>query len=159
MSKYDQLGTHLRGQGLAEVRMSFADIERVVGTKLPKSQEYPAWWSNSTSNNVMTKVWLDAGYRTEQVDTVGKKLVFKRVAKDVRVPSLSDATREFKPAETGERKPRRSPLFGALKGTFTIDASWDVAKPALDPDELAEMFANIERTANLIEAGLSGKRR
>ena len=40
-----------------------------------------AWWSNNPSNNVMTKVWLAAGYLTEQVDVSARKLVFRRVRK------------------------------------------------------------------------------
>jgi hypothetical protein len=28
-------------------------------------------------------------------------------------------------------KPRRHPLFGRLKGTFTVDPEWDLTKPAM----------------------------
>jgi hypothetical protein len=147
MGKYDRLGTYLREQGWAEIPMTFAEIERVVGTKLPKSQEYPAWWSNSVTNNVMTKVWLDAGYETSQVDARGRKLVFKRIANGGR--GMSDVASEFKQAENTEKKPRRSPLFGALKGTFWIDPEWDLTKPALSEEELAEWDASLDRKADL----------
>ncbi len=147
MGKYDRLGTYLREQGWAEIPMTFTEIERVVGTKLPKSQEYPAWWSNSVTNNVMTKVWLDAGYETSQVDARGRKLVFKRIASGER--GMSDVASEFKQAENTEKKPRRSPLFGALKGTFWIDPEWDLTKPALSGDELAEWDASLDRKAVL----------
>ncbi|WP_433960329.1 DUF7662 domain-containing protein, partial [Bradyrhizobium guangdongense] len=70
MGKYDRLGEFLRSQKTREVPMTFAEIERVIGGKLPpNSPQYPAWWSNNPTNNVMTKVWLAAGFRTEQVDT------------------------------------------------------------------------------------------
>jgi hypothetical protein len=109
----------------------------------------------------MTKVWLDAGFLTEQVDMEGKRLIFKRVNKTSEPGrELADVSREFKPAEDGgEKKPRRSPLFGALKGTFTIEPGWDLTKPSMDPDELAEMFANIQKTADMIEAGLTSSKK
>src|ERR1700744_5837808 len=30
---------------------------------------------------------------------------------------------------------RRHPAFGALKGTFIIEPGWDLARPAMDPEE------------------------
>src|SRR5215471_7502611 len=81
MSKYDALGTFLNKQATTCVPMTFREIEKVTGAKLPNSKRYPAWWSNNTWNNVMTKVWLDAGYRTEQVDVAHERLVFRRVGR------------------------------------------------------------------------------
>jgi hypothetical protein len=79
-SKYDPLGDYLASRQTVEVPMSFADIEKVIGAPLPpKAVDHPAWWSNNTSNNTMTKVWLDAGFRTEQVNIGARKLVFRRV--------------------------------------------------------------------------------
>src|ERR1051326_4072218 len=90
MSKYDPLGKFLREQKRSEVPMTFAEIERVTGVKLPpKAQQHRAWWSNNPGNNVMTKVWLAAGFRSEQVDMDGKKLVFKRGA-SAATPSRSE---------------------------------------------------------------------
>src|ERR1700754_3730692 len=80
MGKYSRLGEFLQAQRHKEIRMTFAEIERVIGDKLPpNSPQYPAWWSNNPSNNVMTKVWLAAGFRTEQVDTNARKVVFRRI--------------------------------------------------------------------------------
>jgi len=154
MSKYDRLGDYLKQKGLNSIPMTFAEIERVVGTKLPKSQEHQAWWSNSTSNNVMTSVWLDAGYETEQVDMEGKKLVFRRVRP--AATGMAEEPREFRGSDA---KPLgRHPAIGALKGTFTIEPGWDLTKPAMDPDELAEWEASLDRKADLIEQGMAGKK-
>lgn len=157
MSKYERLGAYLRGQRTEQVPMTFAEIERVVGTKLPKSQKHQAWWSNSTSNNVMTRVWLDAGYRTEQVDVERKRLVFRRVRAPQPSPSkgMEDEGRMFsheeKTSPAVSLKPKRHPAWGALKGTFTIAPDWDITKPALDPEELAEWEANLDRMADDLE--------
>ena len=102
--------------------MTFAEIERVIGGKLPpNSPQYPAWWSNNPSNNVMTKAWLSAGFRTEQVDVKSRKVVFRRV--------------EEKETEPLPSKPKggRHPLFGALKGLVRIAPGVDLTEPA-DPD-------------------------
>ena len=82
MGKYEPLGTFLRGQRTQEVPLTFNEIEKITGVKLPpKAQHHRAWWSNNAANNVMTKVWLEAGYESAQVDMSARKLVFRRVAK------------------------------------------------------------------------------
>jgi hypothetical protein len=122
MGKYERLGPFLRSQRNKEVPMTFAEIERVIGSKLPpNSPQYPAWWSNNPTNNVMTKVWLAAGFRTEQVDIKGRKVVFRRVA------SFTE------PSEARARKSGRQPLFGALKGLVHVPAGVDLTEPA-EPD-------------------------
>jgi len=122
MGKYEPLGEFLKKQPTSEVRMSFTEIERVIGGKLPpKAQHHRAWWSNSPSNNVMTKAWLKAGFRSEQVDMAERKLVFRR-EKKVEPPK-----------SVPEGKPGRHPLFGCMKGTVTIPDGVDLTQPA-DPE-------------------------
>lgn len=132
MSKYHPLYTYLQKQRAEFVPLTFGEIERIVGFKLPKSQAYAAWWSNNPTNNVMTKEWLAAGYRTEQVDLAGRKLVFRR-ADETKVTGFSEVSVPIKggPGETSE--PRRHPLFGSMKGTFTILPGTDLTAPA-DPE-------------------------
>ena len=123
MGKYTRLGEFLRSQRTKEVPMTFAEIERIIGAKLPpNSPQYPAWWSNNPSNNVMTKVWLAAGFRTEQVDIGARKVVFRRVEQDD-----SDITTQQ------ARKSGQHPIFGALKGSVFIPEGIDLTEPA-DPD-------------------------
>jgi hypothetical protein len=150
VSKYDGLGEYLGKQRQAEIPMTFSEIEKVARIRLPpKAQHHRAWWSNNPSNNVMTKVWLAAGYETSQVDMAGRKLVFRRAMPgpaSSQTRGLSEWSRTFRPKEVSP-----VPLFGALKGTFTIEAGWDTAKPVLEED------LDIDRTADLIDSGLRGK--
>jgi hypothetical protein len=126
VGKYDPLGTYLRQRGSRQISMTLAEIEPVIGSKLPKSRRYPAWWSNNPSNNVMTPVWLDAGYETEQVDIEGRKLVFRRVDSPPVAPS-NDA--EVARAASGEEHP----FYGWMKGTVRIAPGVDLTEPA-DPE-------------------------
>lgn len=121
MGKYDRLGEFLKSQKTREVPMTFAEIERVIGAKLPpNSPQYPAWWSNNPTNNVMTQVWLAAGFRTEQVDTKARRVVFRRSEQKDAPPLRA-------------RKSGRHPLFGALKGLIRVPPGVDLTEPA-DPD-------------------------
>lgn len=105
--------------------MTFADIERVTGVRLPpKAQQHRAWWSNNPSNNVMTKVWLDAGFHSERVDLEGRKLVFRRMRAAAK-PRETSAPPPSPPA-----RGKRHPLFGVLKGLMRVVAGTDLTKPA-----------------------------
>jgi hypothetical protein len=125
MSKYDALGAFLRNQHNDRVPMSFADVERVTGRKLPPSAaKHRPWWSNNPDNSVMTRVWLDAGFESEQVDMAGRKLVFRRVRKPADSAGGENG---------GGREGQYHPLLGALKGLMRIAPGTDLTKPA-DPD-------------------------
>jgi hypothetical protein len=124
MSKYAPLGEFLRKQRAASIPMTFSQIERIVGTSLPKSKRYPAWWSNNPWNNVMTQIWLDAGFETEQVDVEGRKLVFRRVSGRSDDPGSSHSS--LGPLHG-------HPLVGWMKGTVTLAPGVDLAEPA-DPE-------------------------
>jgi len=135
MGKYEPLGQFLRSQRRQEVPMTFREIEKIIGAKLPpNSQHHRAWWSNNPNNNVMTKVWLAAGFESAQVNMEARKLVFRRVAK------ASETTGGFaepapKPYATKEG---RHPGWGALKGMIRIPPGVDLTEPA-DP-ELADYY-------------------
>jgi hypothetical protein len=123
MSKYEPLGEYLMKQGHERVPMTFAEIERVTGVKLPPSaSKHRPWWSNNARNSVLTKVWLDAGYESEQVDMERRKLVFRRV-------------RAAKAAAPAGEKPFH-PAYGAMQGMIHIMPGVDITQPA-DP-ELAD---------------------
>lgn len=117
MGKYEPLGQFLRGQRRERIAMSFAEIERILGAKLPASKQHRAWWSNNPDNNVMTREWLEAGYETERVDIPGQKLVFRRRGKAE--------------SQTG---PRPS-IFGCMKGMVTIAPGVDLTAPMFSDDD------------------------
>ena len=126
MGKYSPLGTFLKAQVKEQVPMTFAEIEELLGEKLPASKQYPAWWSNNPSNNPMTKEWLAAGFQTEAVNIAGERLVFRKAGG----PAQTEAAVAL---DGSGQVPRRHPLFGCLKGTLTLVEDVDLTEPA-DPD-------------------------
>lgn len=128
MGKYEPLGQFLRNQRTAEVPLTFREIEKITGVKLPpKAQHHRAWWSNNPDNNVMTRVWLAAGFESAQVDMEGRKLVFRRVGDAPDTPS----------GQSGPKGPGtkggRHPIFGALKDITRLVPGVDLTEPA-DPE-------------------------
>lgn len=128
MSKYAALGDFLRSQRAGHVPLTFKKIEEITDVKLPDSARYSAWWSNNPANNVMTKVWLAAEFKSEQVDIPGRKVVFRRVEN----PAVATGTAKI--GHTGETAEKRfHPLFGAMKGLITVAPGVDLTEPA-DPE-------------------------
>jgi hypothetical protein len=160
MGKYDGLGAYLRQQYADDVPISFAEIERLTGTKLPSSAyRHRPWWSNNASNSVMTKVWLDAGFRSAEVDMEGQKLVFKRAGAQPRgYKGMDDDKHAFRPAESAnEKKQNRHPLIGSMKDTFTIEPGYDLTSPMYSDEEWAEIEKEMAQDWDVIEQGMSGK--
>jgi hypothetical protein len=65
MGKYDPLEGHLRRQTLAELQMSFTEIERLIGAMLPASAARPQWWANEKGprrTHIQCEAWLKAGF-------------------------------------------------------------------------------------------------
>ena len=113
MSRYEALGEFLRQQSNDRVPMTFDDVERIIGEKLPRSaSDHREWWAND-STHVNAQVWLTAGFKSEQVDMSGRKLVFARVKQ---------------PASTADEK--YHPLFGLLKDVTVVPPGVDLTEPA-----------------------------
>jgi hypothetical protein len=119
--------------------MRFSDIEELLGFPLPRSaRRHAAWWSNSGGAHVQSLAWMNAGYRTEDVDLEQETVRF--------VPEQSGGFGEMKqapfphkqqpqkPAPDPEKKPpARHPAWGVWKGLVTLDPNYDYTQPA-DPD-------------------------
>ena len=117
MSIYATLASVLAGRTGSSWKVSFPELERLIGAKLPASAfKYPAWWSNNPANNAMTKIWLKAGWRTEQVDVPGQSVVFRRAGAASAGRGFADRARGFEYASLAgapETKMARPPGEGA----------------------------------------------
>ena len=159
MPKYEPLTQFLKRHAGNERSMSFAEVEEALGSKLPASAfSHQAWWANGGQSHAQAKAWLQAGYETSQVDVAGRKLVFRRIRPlpEKKSPGFSEPDSMFKHDGNIEKKPFRSPLWGALKGTFTIEPGYDLTSPMYTEEEWAEIEKEMEEDWDQIEQGLSG---
>jgi hypothetical protein len=78
MAKYDPLRDYLaaRRDDVAEVRMTFAEVEQLVGALPAPSREDRAWWANDAKAEA--QAWRAAGWHVETVDQTGQQVVFTR---------------------------------------------------------------------------------
>ena len=79
-SRYDPLPKYLLGRSEPVVKMTFAEIERVLGVTLPASaRKYGPWWANEAAGtHVHAQAWLGAGRRTANVDLNAGTVEFAR---------------------------------------------------------------------------------
>jgi hypothetical protein len=136
MSKYEPLRAYLNRGTAARIVMTFDEIEHVIGSRLPESALlHEAWWANEKNgSHVQARAWLEAGYRTAEIDKSGRKLTFRRIrrpdpAASDDFPGMAEEGRAF--VHAAERDDH--PMFGALKGLLRIAPDCDLTRPAL-PD-------------------------
>jgi len=125
MSKYDPLADALAETAENRRRITFAEIERILGAPLPPTaRKDNAWWANNANGHSQARGWLHAGFRTAEVNLEGETVTFVR-----------DDTRQ----------PRRHPLFGIMKDRIVIAEGVDLTAPALTPEELDEIEKKYDR--------------
>lgn len=87
--KYRKLSNYLLDKvadGTEEVRLTFEEIEGILGFKLPDSKKYQAFWANTESHPIALS-WLSTPFRTVDPDTDTGLIVWERmeqVKKSVR---------------------------------------------------------------------------
>lgn len=157
MSKYSPLEKFLKANANKDtIPMSFMEIEQVLGFKLPESsRKYRAWWSNNSSNNVMTESWLNAGFETQNVDMQSRKLSFRRFkSNSIQKKSPFSIILNLKPNDSNQKvekpllnettepgTPQKHPIFGALKDYFIIPPDLDLTEPLWEEGASYDDFA------------------
>lgn len=79
-SVYDPLREYLIGCPDAVERMTFAQVERVIGRALPVSaRKHQAWWANEeVGTHSHARAWLGAGRKTRALDLNAAVVEFVR---------------------------------------------------------------------------------
>jgi hypothetical protein len=134
--------------------MTFQQIETVIDASLPASaRRHRPWWANDARGHAHAEAWLAEGYRTEEVDMEGEKLVFVHAPSWPEQPGVVEQgmAESMVPYAHADTSAAQHPMIGALKGLLWIDPALDLTKPALDPEEweglLNEKYGKDERGA------------
>jgi hypothetical protein len=81
VSKYDGLKGYLKFRGMFTdtVKLGFAQMDGIIGDNLPmEAYKSLKWWDN-VPNHLHAKAWLEAGWKTGEVNLKEGYAVFKRV--------------------------------------------------------------------------------
>jgi predicted DNA-binding protein len=79
-STYDPLRVYLLERDEPVVTLTFSQVERILGRRLPASaRRYRPWWANeSEGTHTHARAWLDANRRTRNVDLNAGTIEFVR---------------------------------------------------------------------------------
>ena len=78
--KYEPLLRFLQARfDRSSIRLTFAEINDILGFALPRSaRDHQAWWSNTRQGHSHAAAWLDAGWKTAMLDLAGERVTFVR---------------------------------------------------------------------------------
>ena len=161
MSKYQPLASFLKTQKTQAVPLTFKELEKILGFKLPPSAyRHRPWWANEARGHVHAKAWLDAGYETAQVDMEAKRLVFQCATYGETPMNAQKGLSEQGHAYQHDdyvipSTVSKAPIFGAMKGTFTVEPGYDLTSPMYSDEEWAEIEKEMDEDWDQIEQGMT----
>ncbi len=105
-SKYQRLTDYLTALVVDEVRLTFSEIEAILGAPLPAAARQASFWSNRPRDLFRGQPWVPAGWRVMQTElrTAQPAVTFARVASGPD-PVLASTTRSrpTSPPSVGRR--------------------------------------------------------
>jgi hypothetical protein len=144
-AKYHPLFEHLLYSGRGEMKLSFREIEAIIGAQLPPSaRERAEWWSNSERGHSQARAWMRASYRASGIDLNGETVIFRlegwpeeygkagNMRPSIRAAGLQEKNQEHYEANvtSGAGQTAQHPLFGIWKHKVTLLEGHDYTRPA-----------------------------
>lgn len=121
----EQLLKQERGQR-NRLPLSFQEIEGILADDLPPSaREHRSWWSNDPWSHTQALAWLRSGWRVDDVDLAGEKVVFQQTNSVLMQVFFADLLKRLKKARPGLTRatktfPQNWWSFGAGKSGFSF---------------------------------------
>ena len=79
MRKYGAITRYLKASKKDRIRLTFKEIEKIIGDKLPPSAKtHRSWWANTKQHVQSAKGWLAAGYIVAYVDLEKGRVCFDK---------------------------------------------------------------------------------
>ena len=91
-NEYKKLYTHLCGLQVKEWETTFGEIESIIGFRLPEwARRDRGWWANKRPVNglLITPLWIEAGWKTAEVDMGSETLVFVKLNGPEDIPKFN----------------------------------------------------------------------
>ena len=92
LDEYKKLYTHLCGLQVKEWETTFGEIESIIGFRLPDfARKDRGWWANKklVKGLMITSLWIEAGWKTAEVDMEAEKLVFVKLNGPEDIPKFN----------------------------------------------------------------------
>lgn len=90
-SKYQPLLEHLSRSDRLQVTLTFAEIEALLGEKLPPSaRNKRGWWSNRSKGALQATAWMTAGYLVDKIDLDVEQVTFAKPPQVYRVQCIDN---------------------------------------------------------------------
>jgi len=132
-SSYYRLMKYLQQQDQDMLRLTFAEIEKILGSSLPPSAyEHRAWWANSHSHSHARHGWIKAGFETSNVDLDNREVSF------VRLPPVFSSV--------------IAPQFKSVQSPAPSFREAHRGRPQPDVDDLVRLAGGVENLAVILEA-------
>ncbi len=129
MSKYAPLGRHLASRTDETWRTTFPEIEKLLGFTLPDSaRKHPAWWAND-QQGIRASVWLEAGWRTEELSIASEKVVFRRDGIPTMRPTPKAESAPFVPIPLSEPVEMHLRMSWTTLGAIATDGNGKLVFP------------------------------
>ena len=133
--KYDAIQNWLEKQkdaGETRLRVTFQDIERILGDTLPNSaRNHSSWWANDSSSHTQSSAWMKAGWLVESADLNAQEIFF-RTSPAALYPfffgDLLDRLKEKRPGITQATRTSTSNWFSFAAGRTGFSLGWVLPK-------------------------------
>lgn len=94
--KYFPLFQFLQQQSEKKVKITYVEMEEIIGSKLPQSAyKYQAWWGNTRSGTyIQSAAWLEASFRVAYIE-FGDYVEFHQVANVLLTKKRNKSARSY----------------------------------------------------------------
>jgi len=82
LGKYDKFGDHIGQSNSDKIKLTFTEVEEILGFPLPESSRiHRPWWANDKYHSQAVDGWIKHGWRVSYVSMKDQIVVFEKLGK------------------------------------------------------------------------------